>query len=68
MYRDFTLFENLIQTSADDCRMSLRLRNDVEALRGVLSELDRKGMEKRTHRKHIERRIRQLEKEAECNR
>ena len=64
MIRKFTPFQSLIMTSSEDCRISLNFHDDVDVLKGVLEEMGSKGIEKKTHRRHIEARIRKLEKLA----
>lgn len=62
MIRKFTPFQSLIMTSSEDCRISLNFYDDVDVLKGVLEEMDSRGVEKKTHRRHIEARVRKLEK------
>lgn len=50
----------LVNTSADDCKISLLYVTDLELLREALAECHRTGGNK-TKAGHIQRRIRQLE-------
>lgn len=55
---------SLIHTSVDDCRATIQLVGDPDLLQAVLAEMDRNGIEGKSRRQVIERRIRQIKREA----
>ena len=60
--KKFDLYNHLVMTSVHDCQVSLGHQTDANALRDVLAEMDANGVDHKTRRAHIERRIRRLEK------
>ena len=56
-------FNHLVMTSVHDCQVSLGYCNDADALRDIIAEMDRRGFDHKTRRRHIERRIRQIERD-----
>lgn len=53
---------SLVNTSADDCKISLRFYTDINLLREALLACETYGQ--KTKAKHIARRIKQLEEAA----
>jgi hypothetical protein len=53
----------LIHTSVDDCKISVSYIADVELLQSVINQMDEEGIEGKSRRQVIERRIRAIKKE-----
>lgn len=52
----------LVHTSVDDCRITISTEKDAEFLREILAFMDAGGIEGKSRRQVIERRIRAIEK------
>jgi hypothetical protein len=53
---------SLIHTSVQDCKTSIALVSDVELLQAVLDKMEQDGIESKSRRQVIERRIRAIKK------
>jgi len=56
--------DNLISTSVDDCRATIAMMDDVDLLHDVLSHMEQNGIEGKTRRLVIARRIRAIKKDT----
>lgn len=52
----------LVHTSVEGCRKTIALEKDADLLRGILAYMDAEGIEGKSRRQVIERRIRAIEK------
>lgn len=57
-----TRISALVHTSVDDCRMRIALEKDADLLRETLGYMDAEGIEGKSRRQVLQRRIRAIEK------
>ena len=52
----------LVHTSVEDCRKTIALEKDADLLREILAYMDAEGIEGKSRRQVLQRRIRAIEK------
>lgn len=57
-----TRISALVHTSVEDCRITIALEKDADLLREILAYMDAQGIEGKSRRQVLHRRIRAIEK------